>query len=325
MDFLLPSTPPGISPPLEKLGLNQLSKEGHHLFARCVKTPLELRSRGEDLATSYFGMPLESFRSSVIQYGRDDFLNPFRPLNPDYRMISRVHKVLGYCFLNMRQHQIANQAIYSRYNDFTEIFFSGKRPLIIDCGCGPATAGLALAQARKDATGAPAEFTYLGVETSRAMTLRGRRFFKEAKELDDPLLTEGAQFRSTGRFGAISEAWLEKNIPTGTPVLILCSYFFGSYRGAVPEVSALVERLAKVLPGSPLGLIHTNTPNPEKNKKYQEFVDSTPTLKSVASGLAQFEYPGYRQIKAEMAFFEVLLNGDFDPIHKASGWRPRAN
>lgn len=314
--------PPSEPVALDKLGFHQLERDAGELYLRCVHTPLQRKARDCDLGKDYFGMPLSDFRSVVLNYGRDPFLSPFLPEGGG-RTISRVHKVLGYCFLNMRQHQIAAQAVYSRYTDYLDLFFGGQRPLVIDCGCGPSTAGLALAHTRKVSTGAPADILYLGIDYSPAMILRARRFMKEAKRCTSPLLSSTTRSAFGRSVKGISDEWLSTNVPAGTPVLILCSYFFGSHHGTVTDVTELVARLNRSLPGSTIGLIHTNTPNPEKNQRYEEFRRNVPTLRPIASGLAQFEYLAYKEIRPETVFFELLLNKEFTPAYTATGWRPK--
>src|SRR5207248_8446060 len=130
-------------------------------------------------------------RTGVLEWGLTDFRTPADlsgrpPLDP-------AEKVLLDCYVNMRKHFFACRATYEAFKPVIKgILRSAARPVVIDVGCGPATAGLALADRFPRRT-----FDYVGIDSAPAMLDKARELWGAAKKAGLVGAESAAAFRPT--------------------------------------------------------------------------------------------------------------------------------
>lgn len=131
------------------------------------------------------------------------------------------------------------------------------RPIVIDLGCGPFTAGLALA-----ATLGPGRtFRYYGVDRAAAMRSLGSRFASAAKALG------GLQGRTTWWF-ADDLGKADFGRIRGDLKIVVASYLLASPSLNVDElVGTVLHTLQRIGPG-PTAVLYTNSAEPTPNAKY---------------------------------------------------------
>jgi DNA replication ATP-dependent helicase Dna2 len=192
------------------------------------------------------GYQFGEVRDRILQKGLADFRSGYEELSAD-------DKVLLYCFVNMRKHFFASAAVFQAFAKTTAAYFGAKHRLMIDFGCGPATACLALADEQHGR-----RIEYLGVDCAPAMQ-------EAAKTLLRIATRNGILHRdSTSRFAA---SWddLDPDKLVGQPgtcVLLNFSYFFASnsLKGEPLESLADFVRRLKLNPNvETLCTVYTNS------------------------------------------------------------------
>ncbi len=200
--------------------------------------------------TTFLGWPKDTIFSDVLGGGQADFDAPVGGL-------SGQDRALLYARYNQRRH------LDELGEAFAQLF--GKAdgagvPTIIDLGCGPFTAGLALAAA----VGPTRPFRYYGVDRATAMCEVGTRFAATAKRLGafhDETTYAFTDELATLAFGQIR----------GDLTLVVASYLLASpslvVDDLVPELVRAVERIG---PG-PAAILYTNSAKPGPNRNYPRF------------------------------------------------------
>jgi SAM-dependent methyltransferase len=196
-----------------------------------------------------FGLPVPQIFDEVIGGGQADFDSPWRRLSPDDR-------VLLYAYLNQKGH------IEELIEAFSLLFrdSSIQDPVVIDLGCGPFTAGLALAAAR----GSSATFTYVGVDRSSAMLRFGEKLACAAIVASG--LPDGER-----QWVPSLDAVVWKRAPGWRPVIVVVSYLLASPTlDAAQLVSHLGSLLARIGRG-PVTVLYTNAPSSAANRSFPLF------------------------------------------------------
>src|SRR6202034_144038 len=84
-------------------------------------------------------------RANAIQRGLADFTKGFA--YKDEIELSARQVVLSYCHINMKRHFFSALLHFQAQSGFLKKYFEkAQRIVLIDVGCGPATAGLAFAE-----------------------------------------------------------------------------------------------------------------------------------------------------------------------------------
>ena len=165
--------------------------------------------------------------------------------------------------------------LYARYNQerhldelgaaFTTLFSGASaagKPTVLDLGCGPFTAGLALAAA----VGADKEFRYYGIDKYQSMRTLGARFAAAARDLNG--LHSGSTFWFGDNFDAADFGRIR-----GDLTIVVASYLLASPTLNVQElVAQIVAATARIGPG-PVAVLYTNSAMAHANVKYPEFRD----------------------------------------------------
>lgn len=203
------------------------------------------RTTGGDL----LGVPWDTIRNEVVAVGRANFDEPWRHLSP-------ADRALLYAYANqdghVRELHVALQMLLEDY--------SLGAPVVIDVGCGPFTAGLALCAVLDPQL----EVTYFGVDTSTVMLQLGEELAKKAEDV-------GNVCRSTRVWTQSLNSVPWERAPSWPPVLVIVSYLLASDTidpvQLVAELSALLDRIGR----GPVLLLCTNSPAEIANRKFPTF------------------------------------------------------
>lgn len=200
--------------------------------------------------STFLGWPKDRIFSEVLGGGQADFDAPIGGLTPEDRAL-----------------------LYARYNQprhldelleaFARLFQDSARagsPTVIDLGCGPVTAGLALAAA----LGPGRSFRYHGVDRAPAMYQVGERLVGAAVRRGALHPATTWSFRDdldAHEFGKIR----------GDLTLVVASYLMASPTLDVDAlVAAIVRALDRIGPG-PVAVLYTNSAKAGPNAKLPRF------------------------------------------------------
>jgi len=202
---------------------------------------------------TFLGWPKERIFSEVLGGGQADFDAPVGHLRGEDR-------ALLYAKYNQPRH-------LDELGEAFELLFASMerigQPTLIDLGCGPFTAGLALAAA----LGPNRIFRYHGIDRSNAMRTIGARLAESARQ-------RGAvHARTTWRFGDDLDQHEFGKI-RGDLTLVVASYLLASPTVDVEGlVDAVLRALERIGPG-PAAILYTNSAKPGPNVKYPRFRDA---------------------------------------------------
>lgn len=210
------------------------------------------RTRGRDL----LGAPAERIFTEVIGGGQAEFDAPWEGASARGRVVLTPDDcALLYAYKNQLGH--LEELIVA----FTKLFerSSIQDPIVIDVGCGPFTAGLALAAVLGD--GVP--FDYIGHDRSASMLRLGER------------LAQGAARR--GALPARQRQWAQDldavswvRAPGFRPVVIVVSYLLASRTFDPTRSIAQLERVLARLGAGPVIVLYTNSAKPGPNRRFPE-------------------------------------------------------
>lgn len=240
------------------------------LYQREVKDRASADVRS--VAGTWLGVPGNRVYDEVIDFGQADFDQPVElQVGANRILLEPADRALLYAVYNQGRHLEELSYALARLLDSND---PPARTTLLDIGCGPATAGLAMA----GALGNSIPFRYFGVDRSRAMRELGGRLMDAARDA-------GALHPST-------RCWFGENpeqAPCGAIRGELCvvalSYLFAS--DSLDE-AALAENLLAAL---------TRIGKGEKAILYTNSAD----------GRANQKFPAFRQ-RLEQAGFEVLTD-----------------
>lgn len=212
-----------------------------------------VRSRPDTHGDYIFGIPTDEVFSDVLGGGQADFDAPYRHLEGGDR-------ALLYAYLIQKRH------LEELVEAFTQLFKDGapNDPLIVlDLGCGPFTAGLALAAA----LGNDSTFSYIGLDRSASMRELGERLAVAAEDF--------------GALRGVERQWVEKldavqwrEVRGWRPVLVIASYLLAS---PILDVGTLVEDidcLCNRFGRGSVTVLYTNSTRPRANQNFGPFRDA---------------------------------------------------
>jgi hypothetical protein len=214
----------------------------------------------------HMGFSADQIRISIVAKGLADFSVGYS--DPSGKTLTPDDRVSLYCFWNMKGHFFTCSATFQEHRVAVESLFKPRgRVLMIDVGCGPATACLALA----DLLQRPV-IGYMGIDSAAAMRSRGQTFFDNAKDQEDQA---GLLHRASG--AAFKPCWTDvpaRKIPPESCVMLVFSYFFASKSLTDHDVNALAEWVAEIAStrtNRPLLLFYMNSPDDRANERYYQF------------------------------------------------------
>lgn len=195
------------------------------------------------------GKPTSWIFNTAIGGGQADFDQPVANLTPRDR-------ALLYAFFNQKGH------VEELVHAFTKLWPDPGRIrgcTVVDVGCGPFTAGLALA----NVVGASVPYRYCGVDRAKSMLTLGKELAEAARQAGALHERTSVEF-----FSEVSE--LPRGKLSADPVFVVLSYLLAS---SSLDVSALTADVLAFCSDSSLGsvgLLYTNSTRAEARKKYPE-------------------------------------------------------
>jgi len=211
------------------------------------------------------GYPFDVIREQVLQKGLADFSQGHD--DPRYGRLTPDEKALLYCFVNFKKHFFAALATFQEHRAPVEdLFGSGEKPLLLDIGCGPATACLALADLLPGRN-----FEYLGIDSAAPMRTK-------AKSLWEAAVAKGLIGRDPTE--TFRESWTDlapEQIAPARSVLVVFSYCCASHTLTLKVLQSLAHTILKIVStrtGKPLVLAYMNSTNPLANINYEVFKDA---------------------------------------------------
>src|SRR5258706_6616963 len=125
----------------------QWSQAMEDLFREEVtrKVYQDKRTDWDDARSISLGYPFDIIRDEVLEMGRADFTAGHE--DDEFGALTEEDKVLLYCFVFMKRHFFEALATFRAYRTQLKAMFDSTRPkIMVDLGCGPGTAGLALGE-----------------------------------------------------------------------------------------------------------------------------------------------------------------------------------
>jgi SAM-dependent methyltransferase len=223
------------------------------LLAEEVHRPIREDSRTVDAPGTYLGWPQSRVFDEVLGGGQADFSEALQHLTVDDR-------ALLYARFNQPRH------LEELGEAFTQLFATLANvgsPTVIDLGCGPFTAGLALAVA----LGPSHRFRYYGVDRAPAMLTLGKRFAEGAR-------ARGALHYATTCTLALQLDDVDFGLPRGDLTLVVASYLLASPTIDPRELVVSATNAADRVGPGPVAVLYTNSAKPTPNAKYPAFRDA---------------------------------------------------
>lgn len=259
-----------------------------------------------------YGYHRDAVPEQVLRRGLTDFSCGY--VDARYGRLTPDEKVLLYCYFNQRKHIFACSDTYKAYSAaLQEAFLHAKPPIIMDVGCGPATALLALSEVWPNRN-----LRYIGIDCAPRMLAMADRFWTACT--DSMLLTDGSQKR-------LFESWSDIQpdlIKPDHPVIVAFSYLFANpslHPDVLDSLACFIRKLADTRTHWPLHVLYVNSPHNFANDKYMYFKQllklgthhPAPTLASI-----QYRTRSDKLIRTEKFVRELLvLSAKFEHDHAA--------
>ena len=213
----------------------------------------KVRSSIDTQGNCIFGIHRDEVFSDVLGGGQADF-------DARYRHLEGPDRALLYAYLIQRGH------LEELIEAFAQLFKNGapKEPLIVlDLGCGPFTAGLALAAA----LGNDSTFSYIGLDQSASMRELGEKLAVAAEDL--------------GALHGVDRQWVENldavkwsEVPGWRPVIVIASYLLASPTLDVEKLVEDIDCLCNQFGRGEVTVLYTNSTKPRANQKFGPFRDA---------------------------------------------------
>ena len=172
---------------------------------------------------------------------------------------------LCYCMAYMHGHYEAAKIVLEGFADQLD---ASSRVAMLDVGCGPMTAALALSDLFTKGYGKPVALNYIGIDTSERML----KFAKKFSERDDCFSTSESDYR---RFvdgcGAISDRRISKFLKGATHIVVTFNYVLAQSSlnlATVDELAELTVRIAAAAGKTPVWIAYANSTYPTSYFQY---------------------------------------------------------
>lgn len=199
------------------------------------------------------GWPQDQIFTDVLEGGQADFDAPVG-------VLSGADRALLYARYNLPRH------LDELGEAFGQLFQSADRagdPTVVDLGCGPFTAGLALAVT----VGPRSVFRYHGIDRAASMCELGLRFAEGAR-------ARGALHpKTTWTFGSDLDAHDFGPLPGDTTVVV-ASYLLASRTVEPRALAASVLRALERIGPGPAAFLYTNSAALRRNKNFGPFSEA---------------------------------------------------
>ncbi len=242
----------------------QWSKAMEDLFEEHVTNKVRSDNRTDWDENIRLGYPFNVIRQDVIKKGRADFREGHE--HEKHGSLTAEDKVLLYCFSNMKQHFFEAVATFRAYRRKLKALFTPDKPtFMVDLGCGPGTAVLALAECFKQPT-----VRYAGLDISKAMQNKARSMFAAAKE--GSLLGAQSRISTTSSWDTLTKFPSGFEMPVN--VFINATYLFASDSLNVDDVCNVVDAFRESQFVERLLFVYLNTDTTVSGEKYDQFKKS---------------------------------------------------
>jgi hypothetical protein len=193
-----------------------------------------------------------------------------------------LDKVLWYCYSYMPQHFDALQRVMQleeedaddkSYGDTfrKKVFSTNGDLLVIDVGCGPMTAGLALADWHNNIYGFPLKLSYIGIDDSAHCRRFAERFTQRSEIFD---MQHRALFY--GNCDECDTELIKTRATTNGTLLFIFSYIFGQgscERQHLENWAAFMRRAMTACKAKHNIIAYTNSPSYRDKDNPADFVD----------------------------------------------------
>lgn len=228
------------------------------------------RDRRTVWANNRLGHRFDDIRRTILATGLTDFREGYSDgVNPN---LTPDDKALLYCFVTMRRHFHELCRSYRRLNDLQrlgQVFAPRQRPLIVDLGCGPATAALAIADTFPDI-----QMDYIAVDIAQSMLTKAERLFERAQAIR---LVGDESTIQTVETWTVAEK-IVRSLHLRQDAIVNASYLFANENLDVDEVVSLIEALVDCEHVASLYLLYTNSTDPRAREKYAKFEQQIRTI-----------------------------------------------
>ncbi len=219
-------------------------------------------SRSDRANKVQMGFPMGQISKSILAKGMADFSVGYS--DPSGQTLSPDELVSLYCYSNMKGHFFTCSATFQEHlGAIEDLFRPNGRALVIDFGCGPATACLALADLLPNRL-----IDYVGIDTAPAMRMRAQKLWDAVKD--------GAGLIRAVSGAAFKPSWTDvpvERIPPCSSVMLVFSYFFASKSLKTQDlngIAAWIANLANTRTGRPSLLFYMNSTDARANEKYDQ-------------------------------------------------------
>ena len=248
-------------PKLPKPSTLQWSQKMEDLHFSHVVRPVMKDKRTDWDCNVSLGYPFNVIRDDVIKMGLADFTKGYD--HAKYGSLSADEKSLLYCFTNMKLHFFEALATFRAYKSRLQTIFSTPiRKLMIDLGCGPGTAGLALAECLDRP-----KMLYIGLDRSRPMLRKAESMLKAA--IAESLLASTSQVATTTSWARLHDIIAAFSKPVN--VLVNATYLFASDSLDIDDVCNLVVDLKECKQVRQLVFTYSNTEAAKAGIKFSSF------------------------------------------------------
>jgi hypothetical protein len=206
----------------------------------------------------------DEIRSDVLNYGRADFNQPYKDLNP-------YDRVLLYCYFNMRKHFFTTYAVYETiFKTLNNIVFKKSKNLVfIDLGCGPLTSAISLASLYYDYENKPIVIRYIGIDIAEKMLVKAKEF------AESELFSHNSQFSFYSNWDLVPDSLISEITQTNTFVIFNASYLFASSSLDETSLASFVNEISSRLMDKAY-FVFQNPDRADRNVKYKKFKRDIP-------------------------------------------------
>jgi len=206
------------------------------------------------------GYPFETIRTDVVKHGLADFNEGYRS---EFGELSADDKVLLYCYVYLKLHFFETLATFRHYKQSIDVMFNSQRAgLMIDMGCGPGTAGLALA----DCLSVP-KLSYYGLDRAKPMLRKAKSLLTAA--VDTGLLHKETKIGATSSWSILHHNITSMKTPCN--VHVNATYLFASASLVVEDVCSVVNHLIDNPNVKEVVFTFLNSAAAQKSAKFRQF------------------------------------------------------
>lgn len=242
-------------------------------------------------ADNLWGYSKKYILDNILGRGRGDYT-----INSG--LITAADKVILYCFYNLKKHFFTAYGVFEIVVDSLGDFFNKEEytPTFIDLGCGPMTSGLALGDLIKSKTGNAINFTYVGIDISKAMLYKAKEFEKLS------IFSNDCQFYYYTDWGKLGFKILyDKGV--NHPIILNASYLFASDSLDPENLAEFVKMISSNF--NNVYFVFQNSTLLERNLKYERF-KSYLEIKPIISSSEILRYKAATYETDEHVYYEIL-------------------